>query len=335
VLAFADPVIIKLARERFVPVVGDDWYERRRHDAEGKFFRHVADQAGRGHDAPDGGPTCQGIYCLTAGGKLLYFKNAGQDPGEMRKALQWGLEAWDRLPESERKPGAVRVGDLKPDPHFTRTPPSGGLILNVYTRALERDARGELRLAALKVNGVNRSPQHDHLWLTEAECRSLIPAQPKQGMTVPVPDAVTKRIFRYHLVDSTLGEPVSWRANEVLAGELKLTVNKVTPAAVELRLSGFARLGTPTDITDLTPKGRGYEPRLAGTLRYDRKRKVLDRFDVVAVGDVWGDNPIYQAGRAGRQPLGVAFELVHGRSPADRVPPQGMRDWYDYLSGGR
>ena len=46
-LAFSDPEIIKLATEDFVPVTGDDWYQRRRQDAEGEFFRKVADQGPR------------------------------------------------------------------------------------------------------------------------------------------------------------------------------------------------------------------------------------------------------------------------------------------------
>src|SRR5262245_21704141 len=101
-----------MAREDFVPVVGDDWYQRRRDDAEGRFFRKVSDQAGRGSVAPNGGTTRQAIYCLTADGRLLAWKNAGQLPEEMRRTLRLGLERWRRLPEAERRPGAVAVEEL-------------------------------------------------------------------------------------------------------------------------------------------------------------------------------------------------------------------------------
>src|SRR5947209_18003563 len=110
-----------MAGEDYVPVAGDDWYQRRRDDPEGRFFRRVADQGPR---KGEGGSTRQGIYCLTAGGKLLYWKNAGQLPDEMRKALRYGLEKWKQLPESERRPGAVQVPPLhQTDPRYTRTPP--------------------------------------------------------------------------------------------------------------------------------------------------------------------------------------------------------------------
>ena len=36
-----------MATEEYVAVTGDDWYERRRDDTQGKFFRSVADQGPR------------------------------------------------------------------------------------------------------------------------------------------------------------------------------------------------------------------------------------------------------------------------------------------------
>src|SRR5215218_4987759 len=97
--------MIRLATEEFVAVAADDWYQRRRRDAEGEFFRKVADQGPR---KGVGGGTRQGIYCLTASGKLLSFKNA-QDAAVMREALELGLRRFKALPASERRPGGVAV----------------------------------------------------------------------------------------------------------------------------------------------------------------------------------------------------------------------------------
>ena len=82
--------MIRLATKEYVPATGDDWYERRRRDEEGTFFRKVADQGPR---KGVGGGTRQGIYCLTASGKLLAYKNA-QDASVMREALEQGLKRW-------------------------------------------------------------------------------------------------------------------------------------------------------------------------------------------------------------------------------------------------
>src|SRR5687767_15904794 len=123
-----------MASEDYVPVAADDWYQRRREDAEGEFFRNVASQGPR---KGEGGSTRQGIYCLTADGKLLAYKNAGQNPDVMRETLKQGLREWQKLPAERRKPDAVKVEDLtKADPQYSRKPPPGGLIVNVYTRIL-------------------------------------------------------------------------------------------------------------------------------------------------------------------------------------------------------
>src|SRR5262245_25182331 len=111
-----------MARDRYVAVAGDDWYQRRRQDAEGKFFRGVADQGPR---KGEGGSTRQGIYLFTADGKLLGYRNH-HDPNVMREVLRQGLREWDKLPETRRRPGAVKVPDRgKGDARYTRTPPAG------------------------------------------------------------------------------------------------------------------------------------------------------------------------------------------------------------------
>ena len=137
-LAFSDADLIGLVTKTFVPVAGDDWYQRRRQDAEGEFFRKVADQGPR---KGAGGSTRQGIYCLTAGGALLAYKNS-RDASVMLETLRLALRRWNALPAAERAAGAVKVPDPgKPDPRYARTPPEGGLILRSYTRILERDGK--------------------------------------------------------------------------------------------------------------------------------------------------------------------------------------------------
>ena len=76
---------------------------------------------------------------------------------------------------------------------------------------------------------------------------------------------------------------------------------------------------------------RGYEASLLGYVRYDATRKTIDRFDLVAVGDHWGEGAHTRGARPGRKPLGIAFELTRGDSPADRIAPQAAREIGDYL----
>lgn len=317
--------MIRLAREEYVPAAGDDWYQRRRQDAEGVFFRKVADQGPR---KGAGGSTRQGIYCLTASGKLLAYKNA-QDPRVMREALEQGLKRWKALPAEERRPGAVMVpAHGKVDNRYTRTPPAGGLVLRSYTRILEREKGGRYVHGTCDSPGGDR-PARDHVWLTRAEWQSLVPADPHTGQTLPMPAALTRRLVRFHLLDNTRGEPAAWRAGEVRKASLTWTVTAVSDAELTLTLNGEALLASDADVKKAK---RGYDAALRGVLRYDRARKVITRLDLLALGEHWGRSTFTPGNRPGRQPLGIAFELA-GTTPADLIPPQMAREGSAYFAG--
>jgi hypothetical protein len=313
-----------MAVEDFVPVSGDDWYQRRRDDAEGRFFRGVADQGPR---KGEGGSTRQGVYVCTADGQLLVYKNA-QDPAVMRDVLRQGLDAWNNLPAGRRQPGAVRVGDPgEVDARYTRTPPPGTLVVTVSTRILDHAGKGELCRGTCGTVGGDHAAL-DHLWLTAEECRALVPDQPHKGGKVPLPPAVAERLLRFHLVDNTRGEPTMWRRQDIRSQDLTLTVEQADEDGVGLRLEGSALLATDADPARAK---RGFDVRLLGRLHAGAGTKALDRFDVVAAGEHWGEGKFTPGARPGRTPLGVAFELAKGTSPVDRVPPQGAREIGEYL----
>jgi hypothetical protein len=308
-----------MATDDYIAVAADDWYQRRREDEEGKFFRDVANQGPR---KGEGGATRQGIYCFTADGKLLAYKNAGQAPDVMRDTLRLGLREWKKLPEERRKPGAVKVGDVdKTDARYARTPPLGGLIVKVYTRILDRD-KDEYCVGSCKTRGGDKAAR-DHLWLTETEWKSLIPANAKKGDKSSLPANVAERILRFHLTDNTRGEPPMWRKEDIRSQGLALVVEEATAKSLTLRLEGSALLATNADAAKAD---RGFDVRVLGHIKYDVAKKAIERFDVVAVGEHWGHGPFTGGARPGKQPLGVAFELTDGKSAADRVPPQAARE---------
>ena len=320
--AFADPEIIKMAQDKFVPVAADDWYQRRRQDKEGTFFRAVADALGK---KGAGGATRQGIYCFAADGTPLAYKNAGQDAKVMRQVLRDALAKFERLPAAKRTPGAVTVEDAgKPDPAYARTPPPGGLIVKVYTRILDFKDDAYCKGTCASTGGDKAA--RDHLWLTAEEVQALVPAKAEAGFKYPLPAKVAERIARYHLIDNTRGEPQLWTREQVRAKRVELVVTAATADAVDIRLEGEAVLATDADPDKAD---RGYEVRLLGSLRYRPAKKTFDRFDVTAVGTHWGESGHTGIARAGKTLLGVSFELA-GDKPGDEVPPQGVRDRDDY-----
>jgi hypothetical protein len=276
------------------------------------------------------------MTCVSASGKLLG-----------RMASPKVLEAFRKLPEAERKPGAVRVPDLKPSERVIPSPPAGGLVLKVHARFLSRDDRGGLRhargtdfpLMEGDPKVIRRwqkflQPNTEYMWLTEKEWRSLVPARPMEGAKVAVDPAIAERMARFHLYPkrSMTSEGFGLRRKAVKKAELTLVVQDVTPARIRMALKGFVHTGTNFDKAKATtpngPLAYGFETPLAGILEYDRKKGAFKRFDIVAPGEVWGrwgdaNNKSLPVERPGRSPFGFAFELARGDSPSDRLPPGG------------
>jgi len=328
VSAFADPEIIRMAQDDFVPVTADDWYQRRRKDAEGAFFMRMSDQTDRKAAGKDG--TRQGIYVLTADGEALSLKNAGQDAAVTKAELKRALAKFDRLPAARRTPGGVRVEPPgRPDPNYTRTVPRGGLAVRVNARILDAAGTGFKPGTCGFVGGAKSA--RDFLWLQADEVAAMAPPKAQVGASYPLPEAVAVRLCRHHLTDFTRGEPPAWEPAEVRRHAFTLTVTAVTPGGVEIRVDGTALMSTDADPAKAD---RGYDVRMTGRLRYVPATKSFDRFDIAAVGDHWGEGAHTGGARPGRTPLGITFGPVVpevGSSPADRVPPQAARDLADYF----
>jgi hypothetical protein len=330
-LGFSDPEVIRLLKERFIPVVGDDWYQRRRKDEVGAFFRSVVDQTWKaGKWEPGGGDNRQGVYCFTPSGRMLTeMKNVGSLPDELRRLLESALRSWDALPAEQRRAGSVEVRDVAFDPGYHRPVPAGALVLRQFQRGLRRAPDGSLAADEFKFREAPVWAQRDRAWVLENEWKALVPASPAPGAEVEVPATLRNRLLRFHFVEALVGEPGMWSADQIRSASLKLVVDAVTPQAVRFHLSGSVLLSTEPDAA----RSRcGLEGNLAGILNFDRSRGAFDRFDVALVADCWGALNLHNAvSRKGRNPVGFLFELGSG-APADRVPPQGARVLQPYLN---
>lgn len=246
-------------------------------------------------------------------------------PGEPHQALK----AWKDLAPGDRS--KVTLPDLNP-PKL----PEGGLAIRVLMRALRRSADG----AAVPVTDrdirenpklypqwvidpsekrfpvrLYAEPMGDVLWLTQAEVRSLVPADPKAGATFPLPDPVAKRIVRMHLKNGTQGWLGWWGKEHIRSEKLALRIEKASPTIV-MTLEGAVLLATEADPAQAK---MGYDAKLSGRLEYDPAKKTFTRFDLLAIGDLWG--PPNEFSRPGRHPMGVAFELTRGDHPMDQAYP--------------
>lgn len=262
------------------------------------------------------------------------------------RPLLRGLDEFQTLPESERKPTTLipnsQIQGRDPgsfpfvDQDKPPAAPPDALVARTYVRGLAHRAgqwvsRGELARERLKrgydvVAAVESSgPNRDFLWLLKSKWQSLVPPQPVVGQRYPVSEAIIDRIFRYHLWDGSRAWQSGWwrKSTDRRAGELTLEVEEVSPTDISMRLEGFGRLA---DHVDEAQASRRADFRFMGFLRYDRTRQAFTRFDVIALGEFFSSvqrSPYLQKGIS---PLGVAFELAEPGSQGHGIHPHGLRE---------
>jgi hypothetical protein len=252
------------------------------------------------------------FFLCTAAGKVM--------DGYRDRFVEIWLESWNKLPEAERRPGAIKIedrGEYRANPTFPKLP-AGALVLKSYMRALDRDDKGQLstpeRLSAGKSSTVVKGePNRDFVWITREEWKSLIPAQSKVGDTFPFPAGVRDRLACYHLVDGACFLPGVWLRREVQAVELTATVEESTPAVLRLRLRGSARMAN---------KYGPMEFQIWGAVTYDPGKDTITRFDMAALTT----ERVHTDFASGKQQVvGVAFELGRPDVPGDQRMP--FRIW--------
>lgn len=254
----------------------------------------------------------------------------------MDKWLREKLKAWEALPETERAPGAVKIAKAESlDPKRAALAlPKGALVVRVFNRHLGWGEDKTLRYVVAEdyLPGASKAAlerygmaQNDFMWIPEKEWQAFLPAEPKKGDVHPAPTSFVLRLFRYHL-DPCRGfsEGAAFTRSQADAGQLKFIVQDITSDKLTLRLEGSAKLQQP---------GREgtafYEPALLGYLEYDRSKKAVTRFDLLALGTASGlptDANGVVTPRKGPYPLGIAFELVANPTPAEHLHPRGARD---------
>ena len=290
VSTFANPEIILLLKTKFETVAIDQWYQRRQKDAEGEFYRKIAGQGPRNNFKS----TTQGLYVAAADGTFLGYTN-NRTPSRVMAMLQKALKSHEPKTTKVIEPG-------KSDARYNPAPPKGGLVIRVRTKILRGYEKTKHHWNEVYRTALSR----DNMWINKKEHLALVAGS--------VPASLQIRLARFHLVDSTRGEPPMWKQEDVRKIECSIKNGK---------LSGTAHLETKDGK-------RGYQCTLRGVV--ELKDGKITRFDVVAKGDFWGDGNYTRNAPEGKFPLAVAFSLADGTDVADAIPPTGSRGWLpDYI----
>ena len=218
--------------------------------------------------------------------------NNHRDPARLLSVLRQALEGFEA-----KAVAAIDAGE--PDPRFVYGPPDGGLVVRVNSRILGGYEPTSDRWRQQFQQAMGR----DNLWIRKDEHEALVRGE--------VPASLVTRLARFHLVDNTRGEPPMWKAEEIMARELRLE-NGILRGEIHLRTAS----GEREFRADLF----GYVETANGA---------VTRLDLVAKGAFRGEGRYTRGAPEGEFPLAIAFRLADGTDLADGVPPQGSRGWLD------
>ncbi len=312
--SFADQDVIELLQRRFVPVALDVWYEERRQDAAGEFFRKVVAQ--RAGLQP--GQTTQGFYAFGPDGTLLEgWNHRGVD--RLKERLKAALEEW--------KPSVAAALTGAVDGRFDRTLPAGAAVVDVRARITEAKwpkAEDDFQRTLQQATSL------DHLWIVREEVAALASGT--------FPPALARRIARFHCIDNTRGEPPLWEPTEVQCCDVVLTPDpqfRRSSAGASGTAAGATRQLVDGTVTLATADGkRRYSARIGGIIEFAGAE--LARFDLAVRGTFEGGGDYTRDPPAGEFTLAIVFRLAQRAKdgtlpPAAQVPPQGARWLDDYL----
>ncbi len=291
-------------------------------DDECKLFQQIAEQ---GHYAGRTVPsdTRQGIYATTANGKLLASINTN-DPRRMEEMLTKALARWNELSHDERTSATAAT---KPVSRWEDKYPTGGLVLHVFTRDVERP----LRFDDWRAKAWNQ----DFAWFTKDEARALAPARLEVGESAAWPSKSSERLARCHLVDDVRGQVPAFSKDAIEKAEFTSTVTAVGDGRATLAIRGATRteqrgrwaIHDFKDGQDPAEQTRGFEAELVGRAVLDVASSRFVEFELVAVGSRWGATQFNgRSDDPGPAPMGVFFALA-GDRPEEHVAPASIWEY--------
>jgi hypothetical protein len=268
--------------------------------------------ADHGHYGGRPGQSRQGIYVCSPSGKFLASINSNS-ADRVLQMMQRGLSAWSSLSDEEKRLGPN--SKIKPQHRWEDSFPVDGLVLTMITRDLPLQCDPNLP-CEVKWN-------QDAVWFTKSEARRWLPDNPQPGDQHRLPDELTVRLARLHLVDTVNGQTTPLPRRGVEGSTLSTEVVERADSRVKIRIHG-------TTMGNATPSRResahGVVARVLGRATYDLAAEAFVEFEMVALGRRWGHTQFNGRRRAAESgPLGYVFRLAPDNAP--RIAPAFLSNY--------
>jgi len=318
---WARPEIQELAKQ-FVAVADEVGRLQSGNSPDCVWFQRIAEQ---GHYAGRTQPTAtrQGIYFAAPNGDFLTSLNSTRWE-QVAAKMEEALAIWKNL-----EPTTRRVETLEPE--FVRNTrrkeqkyPEQGLVWQVYSRDLPRDAE------AMQRDWRSTAWNQDFAWVRQSELAELLPAQWEVGFSQQLSNTILNRLCLAHLVDNVRGQTPPYRPNHIKVAEWSVEVVGQQDGVFELVYRGRTRTAAEgrwpvqghRDSADPSPQERGIETELLGKGRFNSMTNRFVEFDLAFTGIRWGGTQYN-----GRHddldpaPIGYVLRMVDDR-PRHRVAPE-------------
>lgn len=261
--------------------------------------------AGQHNTRIKSGQTSQGFYVASPGGTSYGYNN--------NRSIERVIGMMDKALDAAKTAPPTAAGDGPPAE--AELAPIGVSVARVFTR---------IRPVPVGSDPANNNVARDHLWIYPSDVLALAQLPPSGGK---LPEALARRLARFHFVDNVRGEPNMWSDSEVA----KLDLRVVQDPEHKGKLRAFKIQGS--FLTASTKDAHGMEGTVDGWISIDEVSTRVTQLYVVVDALAWGSGSYTKNPPPGRFPVVIGIQIV-GDAMSRRVPPQGYL-WGDAYRTGR
>lgn len=243
----------------------------------------------------------QGYYVLASDGTPIGVNNY------LPKLEGFLDDAHARALRTKKSPPAPKKEDLQRAEALPL--PEGASVIRLFTK---------IRPLPPSATEINSMLGRDYMWILAGEVEAIASSASEVGKKFELPQAMSRRLCSFHLVDNVRGQVWPWQRGAVKSCAISARVVAVEKNIRKLVLEGQYALG---DSNPPHWQSRGQEGALRGELDVDASTKQVLRLRAIVQATAWSDAKGPFPPPPGKYPLQIA--LVEARDAmAKKINPE-------------